>query len=513
MMNRRFPVVVGALAWSACASDYDVTEQARRLETESLTVDAGLVAVGERAVIPLFLASTGPGRLTVWDVAVEDDARWEVRSGWATEDTDEDGAPDAVVVDGGSAEAPSFALVELVFKPDAEGIFRTVLTVTSNDTEVTDRTDDDQGLWRVVLRGRARFPCGAFVPGLVDYGPRPPGGFFAAPVAIENCGPVPLTISNFTVEGDTSFTVATATPLTVLPGEVGDIEVAFEPGGGAPPAAARILPVSASPDFNAVGLGLRGNTCAGSAHPAWDADGDGFTVCAGDCAADDASIRPGAAERPANGIDDNCDGQVDEAPDDLADDADGDGLTEEQGDCHDGAPEIRPGAPETLDGRDEDCDGVADDGTAATDDDGDGFSEEQGDCDDALAARAPGTAEADNGEDDDCDGVVDEGGPAADDDGDSSSEDDGDCDDGDPWVGVGAVEDCDDVDNDCDGAVDEGEDDAPGGACAFRVEREAAQVSAAKGCAHAPLPVAAVAILGGLGALLRRRRPCPTPAA
>jgi hypothetical protein len=42
-----------------------------------------------------------------------------------------------------------------------------------------------------------------------------------------------------------------------------------------------------------------------------DADGDGFTVCAGDC--DDASplVHPGAVER-CNGLDDDCDGQVDE---------------------------------------------------------------------------------------------------------------------------------------------------------------------------------------------------------
>lgn len=502
-----------ALGWAGCASDYDVTEQARRLETESLTVDAGLVAVGERAVIPLFLASTGPGRLTVFDVAVDDPDHWEVRSGWADDDTDDDGAPDAVVVDGGSPEAPSFALVELIFKPDDEGTFRTVLTVTSNDTEVTSRTEDDDGLWRVVLRGRARFPCGSFAPGLVDYGPRPPGGFFAAPVAVENCGPVPLTISNFTIEGDTSFSVATATPLTVLPGETGAIEVAFEPGGGAPAVSAQIRPVSASPAFNSGGVAVRGNTCLGSAHPAWDADGDGFTTCGGDCAPDDPAVRPGAAERPANGTDDDCDGEVDEAPDDLTDDADGDGLTEEQGDCHDGAADIRPGAPETVDGRDESCDGVADDGTLATDDDGDGFSEEQGDCDDARAAVAPGAPEVDNGEDDDCDGVVDEGGPAADDDGDGSSEDDGDCDDADPWVGVGAVEDCDEVDNDCDGVIDEGEDDAPGGACAFRVEREAAQVAGAKGCSNVPLGAGTAAILGGLLGLQRRRRPCPTPPA
>ena len=125
-----------------------------------------------------------------------------------------------------------------------------------------------------------------------------------------------------------------------------------------------------------------------------------------------------------------------------------------------------PGAPERVDGVDNDCDGSVDEGTDHSDDDGDGVSELHGDCDDTNGAVAPGATEVPgNGLDDDCDGLTDEDDDL---DGDGFAVADGDCDDSDGWANPGLTESCDGIDNDCDGAVDEGcERAAEGGAPEF----------------------------------------------
>lgn len=43
-----------------------------------------------------------------------------------------------------------------------------------------------------------------------------------------------------------------------------------------------------------------------------DADGDGYTATGGDCADDNPSRHPGATDDTPNGIDDDCDGSIDE---------------------------------------------------------------------------------------------------------------------------------------------------------------------------------------------------------
>ncbi len=181
-------------------------------------------------------------------------------------------------------------------------------------------------------------------------------------------------------------------------------------------------------------------------------------------------------------------------------DHDGDGVTPCEGDCNDGNSGVYPGAPELCNDRDDDCNGVIDDGvvlpTWYLDADGDGYGNpavsvqiclaasgyvsNSGDCDDNNAAIHPGATEVCDGIDDNCDEQIDEGLPTGtfyldvdgDGYGDSTKPMDGcrfpgyiatggDCDDNNAAVRPGATEVCDTIDNNCDGAIDEGFDRLP----------------------------------------------------
>ena len=90
-------------------------------------------------------------------------------------------------------------------------------------------------------------------------------------------------------------------------------------------------------------------------------------------------------------------------------DNDGDGATLEEGDCDDSNAAVYPGADEVeANGLDDDCDGTVDDGLGTEDTDADGFAVRDGDCDDTQADTWPGAEEALDGRDNDCDGAVDE---------------------------------------------------------------------------------------------------------
>ena len=98
-----------------------------------------------------------------------------------------------------------------------------------------------------------------------------------------------------------------------------------------------------------------------------DGDGDGVTG-ADDCDDTDDSVFPGATEA-CNNVDDDCDGEVDEDTDLDGDgvsdchDGDGDGWSSDQGDCDDTNADYAPGATEFCDGLDNDCDGQVDEDT------------------------------------------------------------------------------------------------------------------------------------------------------
>ena len=92
-------------------------------------------------------------------------------------------------------------------------------------------------------------------------------------------------------------------------------------------------------------------------------------------------------------------------------DADGDGFCAPE-DCDDGDPDVNPGAAEVCDdGIDNNCDGFIDENCGGcTDNDGDGYCAEVDDCDDNEFFANPGLTEiCDDEIDNNCDGFVDEG--------------------------------------------------------------------------------------------------------
>lgn len=108
-----------------------------------------------------------------------------------------------------------------------------------------------------------------------------------------------------------------------------------------------------------------------------DLDGDGYggtlkdvTTCVppsdqyvtdgSDCNDHNNTINPGATEICDDGIDNDCDGEMDENCVTPPEDKDGDGYTVDE-DCDDNNAAMHPGAEEVCDGLDNDCNGLIDD--------------------------------------------------------------------------------------------------------------------------------------------------------
>ncbi len=249
--------------------------------------------------------------------------------------------------------------------------------------------------------------------------------------------------------------------------------------------------------------------------PTWyeDGDGDGYgqagtgtQACEAatgqvsnddDCDDTERWVFPGAPEA-CNGVDDNCDGEIDNGfamPSWYADeDGDGygdpdssieaceqpDGMVTDRDDCDDTDVQVHPDADEWCDGVDNDCDGLEDEADARDaqrwyqDQDGDGFGDalistmactqpsgfvsDDSDCDDTDPATWPGAEDSwYDGVDSDCDGAND-----YDQDGDGSRHEDHggeDCDDTDATIGPYMTDTWyDGVDSDCDGWSDYDQD-------------------------------------------------------
>jgi MYXO-CTERM domain-containing protein len=183
-----------------------------------------------------------------------------------------------------------------------------------------------------------------------------------------------------------------------------------------------------------------------------DPDGDGQTALCGDCAPDDVTVFTGATES-CDGLDDDCDGAVDEG---FASDTDGDGTI----DCLDACPH-----------------------DPADDADGDGACADVDPCPEDATDACGDTSADDTGPDDT---GPDDTGP---DDTDADTDADADADaDGDT-----------DSDTDADTDADTGRDTPPGGK---------AETRSGCACSGAPSPFGAWAL--GLAALvlMRRRGAC-----
>jgi MYXO-CTERM domain-containing protein len=389
---------LGAIA-GGC-SDVGVSIRLGDLQFTPAVLDFGAVPLGAAADEVLTLANVGDANLNIPSVTLE--------------------GPDRdffELVDAGTTELGGNSSVGVVvrFRPNNQRPHQAKLVVLLGSRGDTRK--------EIVLRGLGMNPVLQVFPGRVDFGLVPAGDPESRTLTVANVSTVELEILDWSVS-NTEFTLIDppaygAPPFTMAPGDQATVQLQLLPTSDDPIDA--LLSIQSTDTFSPLTtVTISANDCNGSADPGYDADGDGYTRCGGDC--DDGSplVGPGFPEQP-DGLDNDCDGTADEGTSNYDDD--GDCFCEvgtctgssdpsctvlNPGDCDDTDDRTAPGAPETADGRDNSCDGRVDEGTDDYDDDGDGFTENGGDCDDDNNGAFPNNPAPvqGNGIDDDCDGVA-----------------------------------------------------------------------------------------------------------
>lgn len=353
----------------ACSPDNYIAPVQKELAVSPSLLEVEGVNVGDSKEFTLQLDNLAGGEISIRNVNLlpVDGDGFRVQS-W-----------DEFIPTGGAGVAT------LVFEPTAEGYQRALVEVTS---------DAKVDLLEVQVRGFAGVPELRSWPALLDFGFVPPGETRELDLTLFGAGSGTVSVEEWTF-GDPAFSVV-SDPVRVPSGEELGVTVRFTPVSEEAVDSSLVIVSNAGTHA----ISIYGNSCS---IPGRDDDNDGYTVCAGDCDGENASVYPGAVEL-LDGLDNNCDERIDEHT--AAYDDDGDLETENEGDCDDSDPSIHTGVTELPDFMDNDCDGRVDEGTDRGDDDGDGYTEEGGDCDDSDPSIHPAAIEVlGDGQDNDCDDV------------------------------------------------------------------------------------------------------------